>query len=130
MKQIFRALIVIFVIYASVMAIMGVQYLFDRGDMKKAVKVVYNLKPNQNEDKTLTKVMADTLSITEEQLYCETQIISRYEGRVLVECGNKATYQSLNSKLNFQWEVDVIRGGIKGRNVKAQRLIVGQAIHD
>jgi len=126
MKTIIRAFIVIIVIYATVMAVMGLQYMFDRGDMKKAAKVIYEFKPSHTVNKTLAELMAQNLGVTPEELHCETELISRYEGRVLVECGDKKSFQPENTDLNFHFVVDVVRGSVDGKNEKARKLIATQ----
>lgn len=117
----YRAAVVIFMIYAIVMAVMTVQYFFDRGDMKKASQVIYQAKPNGTD--LLITLMAGDAKITSTDLYCETQIESRYEGYVLVECGPKQTFKTGDAANNYLWRVDVIGGQVSAKNEKAQKLI-------
>jgi len=68
--------------------------------MKKAAKVIYQYKPLNKQDITLVQMMAQQLGISQENLHCETQLISRYEGHVLVECGSKKSFLPENADLN------------------------------
>lgn len=126
LRTIFKALVVIALAYVGLMAVLGVQYFFDRGDMKKAARVVYEYRPRGHE-KTLVELMAQHYGIGGDQLKCETQIISRYEGRVLVECGPPDLFKAHDAEVNFQWEVDVVGGAIRELNEKAKKLRMGWA---
>ena len=119
----YRAAVVIFMVYAIVMAVMTLQYFFDRGDMKKASQVIYQSRPNGKD--LLIDVMARDLKISSQDLYCETQVESRYEGHVLVECGNKMDFKSHDFVTHFQWRVDVLAGQVIGENKLAQQLMAG-----
>jgi hypothetical protein len=123
MNRIWRALLVIVMVYALVMAVMTVQYFFDRGDLKKASKVIYSYQPPSFPDKTLIQVMANHFQITEDKVYCESSLISRYEGKVLVECGNAQGFVIKQSKVNFEWLVNVVAHSIVARNELAKKIV-------
>lgn len=111
MKKIFRVLGMIFAAYAIVMAAMIVQYFFDRGDLKKAAAVVYQFKPVNGKESTLIDFMADEQHLAPDAINCQTQIASRYEGRVAVTCDG------------YQWMVDVVGSRIYPQNEQARKLM-------
>lgn len=108
MKSLLRIGLVIFFAYALVMALMTLQYFFDRGDIRRASEVVYEYVPNQKTGKKLLQLMADQLKIDEKAIHCEAEITSRYEGIVQVECGNIQNYRSNSPQLNFIWKVNLV----------------------
>ena len=114
MKKVWRVILGIVIIYAAVMALMSVQYFFDQGDLKKAAAVIYEYRPPLHPDKTLLEFMAADLKLNPDQVHCETQLLSRYEGRVLVECGVTGN--------NYEWVVDVVRHTVTAHNDRAKNL--------
>lgn len=130
LKIIFRAILVIIAVYCVIMAVVAVQYFFDRGDMKKAAKVIYEFRPQGPSDNTKNATLAEQMAafykISTDDLYCETQIVSRYEGHVLVECGEENGFQADNRELNFYWLVNVVAGRIDGKNKLALQLMPNQ----
>lgn len=115
MKKFFRVLLVVFAIYAIVMAAMAVQYFFDRGDLRKASAVIYEFKPDKTKDETLAALMAAEQKILPTELACDAQIMSRYEGQVLVTCDK------------YEWMVDVVASRIYPKNEVAQKLMTAIA---
>ncbi len=111
MKKLFRVLLVVFAIYAILMAAMTVQYFFDRGDLRKASAVIFEFKPDKTKDETLAALMAAEQKILPDELVCDTQIASRYEGLVLVTCRD------------YEWMVDVVASRIYPKSEAAQKLM-------
>lgn len=120
MKKLWRVIVAVLIVYAAVMALMSVQYFFDRGDLKKAAAVIYQYKLPSHPDKNLLELMASDLNVNSEQVQCETELLSRYEGRVLIECGVAGN--------NYEWVVDVVLHTVQAHNDKAKKL--GLETHD
>ena len=120
MKKIWRVILGIVIVYAAVMALMSVQFFFDRGDLKKAAALIYQYKPPSHPDKTLVELMAQDQKIHPDEVHCETKLLSRYEGRVLIDCGVAGN--------NYEWVVDVVRHTVAAHNSRAEKL--GLKFHD
>lgn len=123
MNKIWRAFAVIAVIYALVMGLLSVQYFFDRGDMKKAARVIYRFKPDNDKEASLIQLMAGSWQVNQDDVRCETQVMSRYEGHVFVECGLKTGFEKNSTEKNYHWIVDVVAGRIVAKNDKAKFLM-------
>lgn len=130
MNKIVKAVLVVAFFYLVIMGLLGLQYLFDRGDMKKAAQVIYEYRPRTAGEGqgglTLAQAMAVAYGVAEDRLKCETKIASRFEGRVLVECDRAADYQKISPHDNFQWEVNVTSGQVTPLNAKAKGLFSWQ----
>lgn len=111
MKKVLRFLAMIIAVYAIVMAAMVVQYFFDRGDLKKASAVIYQFKPVAARPDTLIDYMAAESHVTPDAIQCQSQITSRYEGRVSVICDG------------YEWVVDVVASRIYPQNEQAHKLM-------
>lgn len=122
MKKLWRVIVAVLIVYAAVMALMSVQYFFDRGDLKKAAEVIYQYKLPSHPDKNLLELMALDLNVSSNQVHCETELLSRYEGRVLIECGAQATFKKHDSGNNHEWVVDVVLHTVQAHNDKAIKL--------
>lgn len=121
MKTLFKVLVVILFAYAAVMGLMTLQYFFDRGDLKRASRVIYQYTPS-GQDKKLVQVMADEFKVSLDDLYCETALESRYEGHVTVTCGPKTLFLK-QPKQNFVWVVDLVASSIRPYNEKAKAML-------
>lgn len=110
MKGYLRIIGVFAVIYVAVSAVVGLQHLFDKGDIKKASKVLYELKPGDG-SKTLLQWMAVEKGLTQDDLECYSQLVSRYEGLVNLECSD------------FVWQVNVVAGQVLPANEPATQLM-------
>jgi hypothetical protein len=121
MRTIIRVFGAIAIIYCGVMAVMYLQYLFDKRDLKEASRVVYEFRPGEGQ-KTLLEVMAEALKTRPDDVYCETGLLSRYEGKVLVDCGEKNHFTQ-NQSDHYQWEVDVVAFQVLAKNPLAKKLM-------
>lgn len=122
MKSFIRLIIVVGCGYALIMGLMTLQYLFDRGDIRRASEVIYNYRPSKEVSKTLIQLMAEKLTIEETKIHCESQIVARYEGYVQVECGEQESYKP-SAAVNFLWQVDLVGARITAINEPAQNLM-------
>jgi len=104
------------------MALMTLQYFFDRGDMKKAAQVIYNYKPDPLKETTLISLMAEKYNLDSQSIRCETELISRYEGSIFIDCGVTNNFTK-HSDENFHWLVDVVSARIVAKNDKARELM-------
>lgn len=128
MKKLWRVIVAVLIVYAAVMALMSVQYFFDRGDLKKAAAVIYQYKLPSHPEKNLLELMASDLNVNPDRVHCETELLSRYEGRVLIECGAQARFKKHDSGNNHEWVVDVVLHTVQAHNDKAKKL--GLETHD
>ena len=110
MKGFLRIIGIFVVIYVAVSAVVGLQHLFDKGDIKKASKVLYELRPGDG-SQTLLQWMAAENGSTTESLECYSQLVSRYEGLVNLECAD------------FVWQVNVVAGQVLPANEAATQLM-------
>ncbi len=115
MKSLARILGVVLFAYLFVMAVMTVQYFFDRGDMRKASQVIFEFRPQGSNHPTLLETMASLSQVKKEDVNCQTTLASRYEGLVDVDC--KAGTES------FLWEIDVVAGRVIPKNDNASRIV-------
>lgn len=122
MNRFFRILGVIVIAYAGVMAVLYLQYLFDRGDLRKAEQVISQFKP-KGEERTLMRIMADSLGVDAAGFSCESRILSRYEGRIEVGCGKIAA--ATKFKPAFRFEVDVVGATIRALDGDSKNLLGG-----
>lgn len=122
MRTIIRVFGAIAIIYCGVMAVMVLQYLFDKRDLKEASRVVYEFRPHGDKQMTLLELMAEALKITSDDVYCETGLMSRYEGKVWVDCGEKNSFTQ-NQSDHYQWEVDVVAFQVLAKNPPAKKLM-------
>ncbi|MCP5463500.1 MAG: hypothetical protein H7A33_00580 [Deltaproteobacteria bacterium] len=113
-QKVLKSLVVILMVYASVMVLLGLQHLFDRGDLKKASKVFYQFRPGTSQV-LLVDQMAQQMGVEPTALQCQAQILSRYEGHVLMVCTH-------DQSTEYQWVVDVVAGIIKPHNQQANVL--------
>jgi hypothetical protein len=125
-KTLIRVLGVALISYVGIMGVMGLQYLFDRGDLRKADLVVSQFKP-EGSDKTLKELMAGRLGVAETGLSCLAVLLSRYEGRVEVDC-RLATADDHNAvgREEFRFEVDVVAAQIRALNDVTKALVGGE----
>lgn len=123
MRTIIRVFGAIAIIYSGVMAVMFLQYLFDKRDLTEASRVVYEFRPQGVGQVTLVALMAESLKITVGDVYCEAGLMSRYEGKVFVECGEKASFTQ-NHRDHYEWEVDVVAFQVLAKNDLAKELMV------
>lgn len=129
MRVLFRALGVIVIIYAVVMALMGLRYIFDQGDLRKASQIIQQFKL-KGSDKTLMALMSDRLGIPEAALFCEPHMLSRYGGRIEVDCRGPSVV--LASKKDngvtmkeFRFEVDIVTAHLRALDEDAIELLAG-----
>ena len=122
MRTIIRVFGAVAIIYGGVMAVMALQYLFDKRDLKEASRVVYEFRPQGEGQMTLVELMGEALKITGNEVYCEAGLISRYEGKILVECGEKNNFTKNHSD-HYQWEVDVVAFQVLAKNPLAKKLM-------
>jgi hypothetical protein len=115
-SKFWRGVFVVLAFFFTVMGLLTLQFFFDRGDIKRASRVIYEYKP-AGQEKTLTALIADEIGISEESLICESALISRYEGRVHVGCHGS------EPKPVYEWEVNVVAAIIKPRNGYSQQLM-------
>jgi hypothetical protein len=113
-NRLIRILFVLLFVYLTGLAVVTVQYYFDRGDLKKASQVLFEFRPQGKE--TLALLMSQKLMIQESQLKCESQLLSRYEGRVRVLCG------SVKKPQHFVFDVDVVGYSIQAINSVTKNL--------
>lgn len=129
MKTLVRVLGVVLIVYAGIMAVMGLQYLFDRGDLRKADQVLSQFKP-EGSDKTLKELMTGKLGVAEGGLSCSSTLLSRYEGRVEVDCRSAtavaADDNDAGGREEFRFEVDVVAAQIKALNDATKALVGGE----
>jgi hypothetical protein len=71
---------------------------------------------------TLAELMGEALKITGDDVYCEAGLLSRYEGKVLVECGEKKNFTN-NQSDHYQWEVDVVAFQVLAKNSLAKKIM-------
>ena len=102
---------------------------FDRGDLRKATAMIYEYRLPSHPEKNLLSLMAEDLKVSLDQVRCETELLSRYEGRVLIECGSQTTFKKHDSGNNHEWVVDVVLHTVQTHNEKSKTL-VGQVAHD
>ena len=99
MKQ---SLVRILVITIMIYAVWSLQQAFDRGDIKKASRSLYEYKiPPQNE--SLITLMARQFGVAEDQVDCELELISRYVGPIRAVCKGGVSTQE------FHFDIDVLR---------------------
>jgi len=122
MKTIVRVIFVVLFAYGTVMGLMSLQYFFDRGDLRRASKVIYDYQPRPGSSKKLVEYMAEGYQVDLGDLYCETTLASRFEGHVMVECGKKLGFVSERADINFQWVVDLVGSRIEPKNQRARQL--------
>ncbi|MBU0506027.1 MAG: hypothetical protein ABII18_12965 [bacterium] len=99
-----RIIIVISVAFFIAMFLQGIRLYFDYQDMKKAEAQVRS--------KYLTH-MTTFLKISENQLLCEEEVYSRYEGTYLVLCGEKKGHLLQEASAKFWWFVNIYSKDIK-----------------
>lgn len=125
MRTIFRVLGVVVIAYACVMAVMGMQYLFDRGDLRKASQVISQYKP-KGSDKTILTLMAERSGVPESRIACDSHLLSRYEGRVEVDCrASDGEGHVIAGRQEFRFEVDVVGAQLRALNDATKALIDG-----
>ncbi len=123
MKTLFRLLGGALIIYLGFMAVISLQALFDRGDLKQASKFLYDYKPDGK--KTLNVLMADALGEKPDDVYCESQIVSRSEGTLLLRCYPDASAAKINQKSAYEWLVNLISYKLTPNNAAATSLLKG-----
>lgn len=116
MKTVLRVLGVVTVFFAGMMSLYYLQYLFDRGDLKKADAVIRGFKPAGRDD-TLLEIIAKNDGVAVTAVTCAGRIISRYEGRVGMTCGK-------GSGDPYRFEVDVVGSVLRALDERTRGIIM------
>ncbi len=89
------------------MGLLTLRYYFDQQDMELAEKILFEQRLENFPEKTLLGKMAEDLKIEKSRLYCEKNIFSRYEGKVVIVCGEETKFNSLKNKEKYIWLVSI-----------------------
>lgn len=122
MRMGFRVVGVILVFVLGAFSLYMLRHAYDQGDLKKASRFLYEFKP-RGQDKTLVGLMAGELGVTEADVSCEGEILSRYEGRIGVRCEVRPETQSSEQKRVFLLEVEVVGYQYKALNSEAKNIL-------
>jgi hypothetical protein len=117
----FRVVGVILVFVLGAFSLYMLRYAYDQGDLKKASRFLYEFKP-RGQNKTLVGLMADNLGVSEVDISCDGEILSRYEGRIGVRCEAHPGTQPPEQKRVFLLEVEVVGFQYKALNSEAKNL--------
>lgn len=102
------ALVRVLVILLMIYIVWSVQKAFDRGDLRKASAALYGYRvPGQ--DLTLAALMAKEWNVTESQVLCELQIVSRYVGPITATCQPDPQAIAARQLQTFHFNIDVLR---------------------
>lgn len=115
MQVFVRAFLVIFVAFMIVMSVLAIQDYFDQQDLKKALVVLQGFKLPDKKNITVFVAMQNELGVSAKQISCNSQLVSRYEGDVVIECG-------LQNK-KYQWLVNIVDGHVEAINGYSQKLV-------
>jgi len=123
MKTVFRLLGGALIVYLGFMVVVSLQALFDRGDLKQASKFLYDYKPDGK--RPLNQLMANALGKTVEDVYCESQIVSRSEGTLLIRCYPSTAAARTNQIAVYEWLVNLVSYKLTPNNAAATSLLKG-----
>lgn len=123
MKTLFRLLGGALIIYLGFMAVISLQALFDRGDLKQASKFLYDYKPDGK--RPLNELMATALGQPPDTVYCESQIVSRSDGTILIRCYPNTSAANTNQAATYEWLVNLVSYKLTPNNAAAISLLKG-----
>jgi hypothetical protein len=115
-RRALRVAAVLAVVYFCVVALSFLQGLFDRGDLRRAAHVIYEFRPGGPAGKTLVELMAAADGVVPDRMACQTEMASRYEGRVLTTCRGAAGTEP------FVWVIDVVGGRVEPQGPRSRLL--------
>lgn len=116
-KTVLRVAGGLLLLYLAVVALSFLQELFDQGDLRKASHVIFEFRPAGGEGKTLIELMAAADGVAAAQVGCESELSSRYQGKVLMHCKTTADSRP------FIWLIDVVAGSIEAQGERSRALI-------
>jgi hypothetical protein len=123
MKLWLRVAGVILVFVFGSFSLYMLRYAYDQGDLRKASRYVYEFKPAGEDGKTLIALMADSAGVDVTDMECRGEIISRYAGRIVVDCAPSASATPKQPK-TFSLEVEVVGFQYRALNVETEALFV------
>jgi hypothetical protein len=121
MKSLYRILGGALIVYLGVMAVMYLQFLFDRGDIRKASQFLNDFKPGPAHEHSLLEVMATDLGQAPDQIACDSEILSRTEGTVLIHCHGIVAEQKTTR--NYEWIINLVSYQVSANNPEASALL-------
>ena len=123
MKKLIRASLVVLTIFLVGMCLLSIRYFFDRRDRIAATNLVLHFSLPVESSITLQNRMSDVLQISPSDLFCEAEILSRYEKTARVECGRVLAHALDPATEHFLWWVDVMEKRVEPKNDLAKRLV-------
>lgn len=123
MKLWLRVAGVILVFVFGSFSLYMLRYAYDQADLRKASRYVYEFKPAGDNGKTLIELMADSVGVAVGGMECRGEIVSRYEGRIIVDCIPAASTTPKQLK-TFSLEVEVVGFQHHALNADTEALFV------
>ncbi len=126
MRILYQILGTILILYFGVSSVVYLQNRFDKSDLNKAADFIYEFKPNPQNGKNLMELMAQDLKKPVSEVFCESQILSRTEGTVLVSCYPKSSSQDQMMQSRYEWVIHLVSYLVSPNNVRAKLLLANQ----